>query len=528
MSKRTTAIISSMLLSVSMLSVGSLAHAEAGADTDTQPYIKAEIQFTDGTAETQKLVQNSIFGFLTIRNTAESPDPDAPHFYGFQYGDKLEFEYLIEDDIAGLGNMNMQASNWDDFNKTYPEEDGTQTRRHLDENGDAYGTDFDQTTAALGQWHKKTIALAGPFTGNEEGKWAADLAHIVIACDTKDAVDTSKTYVAKYRNIRIKHADNTYFDLFTAGSYNAEELPVKEAESFGTPSNATMKLSVVNPTDDGNPTDSTTDSTTNNNTTTTEEETTTTTAEEKITKPVIKADIKFSKGEEGVRKYAAVSVIGNRLERGLEDITFRSGDVFEFEYAITDKVVGLGNMNIQCDSSWAHFDHPNVICDSYDEDGEMYTTEFDLTGKSLNKWHKKSIKLHPEFTGDPDGNYAKKLAHFVCVVNTMDAVDVNKTYNAYYRNIRIKHADGTYTDLFTEKTFDPDDLALSNQALFEPTKNASMTLSVVQDPFDKGSPAGPATGVSTLPVCLAAGFSVAALAALLFVISKQRKVSCAK
>ena len=319
---------------------------------------------------------------------------------------KLEYDYALSDAVVGIGNIQVQgAGNWR-----------------------AVGDEKADRTDGTGVWKKAVISLES-LAGTQP------LYCLALSVSTTAAVDTNKTYYSYYKNIRIVDGEGNVKYTFTDNELTSSEL---NPRVWGSENNANTTLSVVN------------------------DPYFAATKEDKV----IQAAIKFTNGEEGVSKTSQLQLFDENFKYSPErfglykdgNLTLITGSdwALEYDYALSDAVVGMGNIQIQSAGNWGCAGDPAA----------------DRTD-GVAAWKKAVVSLEP--LGCNNG-YTQPLYCLALSVSTTAAVDTNKTYYAYYKNIRIVDGEGNVKYAFTDIDLISSEL---NPRVWGSENNANTTLSVV-------------------------------------------------
>ena len=332
---------------------------------------------------------------------------------------KLEYDYALSDKVVGMGNIQVQGgSNWN-----------------------CAGNPAADRTDGTGKWQKAQISLE-PLGCS--ATWSQSLYCLTLSTSTTAAVDTNKTYYAYYKNVRIVDGEGNVKYTFTDSDLTPAEL---NPQVWGSQTNLNTTLdTVLDPyfyADEDVPT----------------------------ADKVIRAAVKFTNGDEGVEKESKVALYSLRFACSPErfglfkdgsNITSIAGSDWnlEYEYALSDKVVGMGNIQVQGGSNW------NCA-------GDPSADRTDGTGK----WQKAQISLEPLGCST---TWSQSLYCLALSSSTTAAVDTNKTYYTYYKNIRIVDGEGNVKYTFTDNDLTTSEL---QQQAWGDQKNMDTTLSVVSDPY---------------------------------------------
>ncbi len=368
--------------------------------------IRAAVKFTNGDEGVSKTSQLQLYD----EHFRYSPERFGLYKDGnltsVETSWKLEYDYALSDAIVGMGNIQVQgAGNW---------------RVAGDEKADR--------TDGTGVWKKAVISLES-LAGTQP------LYCLALSVSTTAAVDTNKTYYSYYKNIRIVDGEGNVKYTFTDNELTSSEL---NPRVWGSENNANTTLSVVN------------------------DPYFAATKEDKV----IQAAIKFTNGEEGVSKTSQLQLFDENFKYSPErfglykdgNLTLITGSdwALEYDYALSDAVVGMGNIQIQSAGNWGCAGDPAA----------------DRTD-GVAAWKKAVVSLEP--LGCNNG-YTQPLYCLALSVSTTAAVDTNKTYYAYYKNIRIVDGEGNVKYAFTDSDLISSEL---NPRVWGSENNANTTLSVV-------------------------------------------------
>ncbi|MBR7133497.1 MAG: hypothetical protein IKD04_08190 [Clostridia bacterium] len=420
-----------------LYSVWSESNASATPSVVTDPYtdslyadkaIQMKIDFTNGDAGVNKAVQLQLYGEC-LRNAPErlgfrgETDTENCFIQGSDWS--LKYDYAISDSVVGLGNIQVQArSNWN-----------------------LAGDPSADHTAGTGVWQTEIASLEGLGCTSS---WGQGLYTVALSAVTTAAVDTTKSYYAWYKNIEIIDGNgNVVYTLFD-DTVNNREISATW-QTWGAPSNCEVELSVVR-----DPFD-------------------TRRAVANTTK-ALEAKIRFTNGEEGVAKYATQALWGTYLvglidkieanrycyRTNLTNVTMPIEGMdwtLEYEYMISDPIVGLGTAMTQDGDVWA-------VC------GDSAADHTDGVGV----WQKEVVSLYDMYA---DPTWVRPLYAVGLTVNTTAAVDTDRDYYAYYKNIVIKDGNGDIQYVLFHDDITQEELYV---LYWNNPSNATMDLSVVNLP----------------------------------------------
>ena len=288
-------------------------------------------------------------------------------------------------------------------------------------------------TDGTGKWQKAQISLE-PLGCS--ATWSQSLYCLALSSSTTAAVDTNKTYYAYYKNIKIVDGEGNVKYTFTDNDLTTSEL---QQQAWGDQKNMDTTLSVVS------------------------DPYFTPVKEDKI----IQAAVKFTNGEDGVKKESNIALYSLWLAYSPErfglfkdgsNITSIAGSDWklEYDYALSDAVIGMGNIQVQGGSNWNCAGDPAA----------------DRTDGAF-AWKKAAISLAPLGCS---ATWSQPLYCLALSTSTTAAVDTNKTYYAYYTNIRIVDGNGDVMYSFTDGDLTAEEL---NPQVWNGEQNAQTTLSVV-------------------------------------------------
>ena len=375
--------------------------------------IRAKLNFTNGEDGVKKESNIALYSL----HFACSPErfglfKDGSNITSIAGSDwKLEYDYALSDKVVGMGNIQVQGgSNWN-----------------------CAGNPAADRTDGTGKWQKAQISLE-PLGCS--ATWSQSLYCLALSSSTTAAVDTNKTYYAYYKNIKIVDGEGNVKYTFTDNDLTTSEL---QQQAWGDQKNMDTTLSVVS------------------------DPYFTPVKEDKI----IQAAVKFTNGEDGVKKESNIALYSLWLAYSPErfglfkdgsNITSIAGSDWklEYDYALSDTVIGMGNIQVQGGSNWNCAGDPAA----------------DRTDGAF-AWKKAAISLAPLGCS---ATWSQPLYCLALSTSTTAAVDTNKTYYAYYTNIRIVDGNGDVMYSFTDGDLTAEEL---NPQVWNGEQNAQTTLSVV-------------------------------------------------
>ncbi len=253
-------------------------------------------------------------------------------------------------------------------------------------------------------WTEGRLNFSGALTNTE----TRGIHNISLCIDAKGAKAGDK-YNVYFRNMRIVDGyGNIVYKVFDPTVTTTDDK--LSPENWGTPTNCVWSMSIVN--DPYKPVVN-------------------------VSSDILKATVNFSEGTAGTVKEAATSVYGWNGD-ALSGFTFAAGDKISYEYLVEDSsanISGLGTIDFQSNAYYNLLSAYNTN-HTY---GSAYSTASDLTGIIGFKngyWVREVIDM-PNDLAETNG-----MGHFLLGVKTTDAVDVDKDYVVYYRNIIVIGADG--------------------------------------------------------------------------------------
>lgn len=441
--------------------------ADDGKKKDT---IKATVKFTDGTAGTEKYAYATLYGWNSaIFNS-----------YRFSYGDKIVWEYSLgEDAIAGLGTADFQSQNnstMDDYTTVNP------LGVSYDVYGDAYTSAQDMTKIPgykPNTWITESVTPHEGISALPGNSWQAGIQHVLLTAKTTAAVDTSKEYVVYYRNIRIVDKKGDVKLVLFDGS---QELA---ADTNWKAQNATMKLEkVADPHKDSF-------------------------VEAPKTERVIKLSVKYTYLKEMQGKTGWVSIFGYATTTATP---LKLGDKISYEVMLESPMAGIGALSYQENEVgggfWQCLHDFAVDKNMVDSNGLPITPDTDLSNVATGKWYTRVMDV---------ANPGREACHWIVGINsTKAAAEEGKEYNAYFRNIKIIHADGTETILF-------DGTQDVNPQAFGEVKGAELKLSAAELIVSGAGAKSPGTGESNRDTAIVLAFVMILSLAVLSVSVVRRK-----
>ncbi|MBR7133512.1 MAG: hypothetical protein IKD04_08265 [Clostridia bacterium] len=405
-----------------------------GGNLPKENVLRMAVKFSNGQAGVSKTVKYGLYSLDMIHTPSQlnliqqynkgsnKPTGGVPIKGNWSF----KYDYMISDDIVGLGNIMLQEN-------------------------DTWGVAGDiatDHTDGLNIWQSESLDLS-PWNCTES--WGRAMHAVGLTVSTKDAVDTSKTYYAYYKNLRIEDENGKVVYTVFDSTVTTDQLCMQEWLPQ-TNQNATASFDVV-PSPDTNTLNET---------------------------KAIKAEFTFENGEAGVAKNIQKAIYGNYLKSApsildLEQEYYFNGElktgkapikgnwVFKYEYMLDEALKGMGAITLQSYDVWQN------VTGNTDKDlsagvGKWQTAELDLSGWGCTEENAK-------------GMYVVAIS-----LITSEAVDATKTYSAYFKNLRVEDENGNIIyKLFTDSITTSQ---LEAWTWGTPSQGVSMDLSVVDIPYD--------------------------------------------